>query len=50
LPVASLALASVLDLGPDGVVRASVFNVALAALDPHVWDAWPQQPPQRRPP
>ncbi len=39
LPVVSLALASVLDLGPDGVVRASVFNVALAALDPHVWDA-----------
>lgn len=40
LPVLGLASASVLDRGPDGVARVTVFNIALAALDPQVWDAF----------
>lgn len=37
-PALALVPAAVLDRGPAGEVRASVFPLALGALDPFVWD------------
>ncbi len=37
-PIAALALAAFLDRGPSGGARLTLFPVALAALDDHVWD------------
>src|SRR5438132_5579859 len=37
-PALALLPAAVLDEGPGGAVRATVFPWALAALDPYVWD------------
>ncbi len=37
LPVALLVPASVLDRGPEGGVRASLFPAAMTLLDPFVW-------------
>ncbi|HEX8203628.1 MAG TPA: Fe3+ ABC transporter permease [Isosphaeraceae bacterium] len=37
VPALALVPAAVLDRGPDGSVRGTVFHVALAASDPFVW-------------
>jgi ABC-type Fe3+ transport system permease subunit len=37
-PSAALVTAAVLDRGPGGAVRLTLFPAALAALDPYVWD------------
>jgi iron(III) transport system permease protein len=37
-PALALLPAAVLDRGPEGTVRPSVFPLALAALDPFVWE------------
>jgi iron(III) transport system permease protein len=37
-PTLALLPAAVLDRGPDGTVRASLFPMALAGLDPFVWE------------
>jgi iron(III) transport system permease protein len=37
-PALALLPAALLDRGPEGTVRPSVFPLALAALDPFVWD------------
>jgi ABC-type Fe3+ transport system permease subunit len=38
VPALALVPAAILDRGPDGAVRGTVFHVALAASDPFVWD------------
>lgn len=36
-PIAALCAAAILDRGPEGGVRASIFSLAITALDPLVW-------------
>ncbi|WP_165247804.1 hypothetical protein [Paludisphaera soli] len=36
-PPAAIAACALVDLGPDGELRATLFPVAIAALDPFVW-------------
>src|SRR4051794_7186334 len=38
IPASGLLVAAVLDRGPTGAVRISVFPMALALWDPFVWD------------